>query len=171
VAPACLLRCPEFRPQKINSTTCARKSFTMVIILSARKCCGDRPSSNSESDCAASQDAKAKHAIRRTLGKLSKMYDFALQWRGLVRGGSRQIKQTRAVSCGIRTILRGAQRPLLRPKIPADTAPTLQFVRFSVRPWNRWPGTSGKRTEAAVARAMPPSLCASVGPRSDSVAM
>ena len=48
-----------------------------MIILSARKCCGDQPSSSSESDRATSQNAKAKHAIRRAFGKLSEMWDFA----------------------------------------------------------------------------------------------
>ena len=66
----------------------------MVIILSARKRCGDQPSSNSESDRAASQTAKIKHAIRRMFRKLSKMWDFARRWRGLVHRSSIQIEQT-----------------------------------------------------------------------------
>jgi len=66
----------------------------MVIILSARKCCGDEPSISSESDRAASQNAKAKHAIRRTFRKLSEMRDFARWWGGLVPGSSIEVKQT-----------------------------------------------------------------------------
>jgi hypothetical protein len=66
----------------------------MVIILSARKCCGDQPSSSSERDRAASQNAQAKHAARRASRTLSEMWDFARWSGGLVPGSSIEIKQT-----------------------------------------------------------------------------
>ena len=46
--------CPELRPEKIIFTTYQQKWVTMRIILSARKCCGHRASSNGESEIAVS---------------------------------------------------------------------------------------------------------------------
>ena len=80
----------------------------MVIILSARKCCGDQTSSSSETDRAASQTTKTKHAIPGTFRKLSEMWDFACRWRQLVPLSSIPIKQAWYGPCGIRTILRAA---------------------------------------------------------------
>jgi hypothetical protein len=77
----------------------------MVIILSARKYCGDQSSTSSESDRAASQNAKTKHSVQRTFRKLSEMWDFARPWRELVRHSFIQITQHSADPCGIRTIL------------------------------------------------------------------
>jgi hypothetical protein len=50
-----------------------------------------QPSSSSENDRAASQNAKAKHAIPRTFRKLSEMWDFVRWWGGLVSGSSIEI--------------------------------------------------------------------------------
>src|SRR6266481_1163603 len=136
----------------------------MVIILSARKCCEDQVSGNSESDHAASQTAKNKHAARRTFRKFAEMWDFARLWCGLVHRSSIQIKRTSAVSWGIRTILRPAQRSLQSQKISTKSAPARQFVRFSDRAQRLFPEAFCKPTEAFLARAISHPPSAPAGP-------
>ena len=50
--PALTGSCPEFRPPKINFNTSEEKCGTMLIIFSARRCCGHQPSSSPQSDTA-----------------------------------------------------------------------------------------------------------------------
>jgi hypothetical protein len=65
----------------------------MVIIVSARECCGDQPSSSLERDRAGKETPKAKHAAYQVFRKFSEMPDFPSPWRGLVLHSSIHIKQ------------------------------------------------------------------------------
>jgi hypothetical protein len=141
----------------------------MVIILSARKLCGDQASSSSRSDHAASQSAKREHAAQRTFRKLSEMWDFTYRWRGLIHHSSLQLRQTHAVSCGIRTILWAAQRSLQRQNACTNSAPTRQFVRFPDRRQRLFPKAFVNRTYPCRARAFSHSTSAPAGAGSDSV--
>ena len=80
----------------------------MVIILSARKRCGNQPSSSSESNHAASQTARIKYVARRKFRKLSEMWNFAADGASLVSRSAIRIEQTESVPCGISAIPRAS---------------------------------------------------------------
>lgn len=161
--PSSFLLCPEFRPAKINFTTCARKSVTMVIIFSARKRCGDQLSSSSESGHAASQTARTKYVARRRFRKSSEMWNFARRWRGFAPRSTIRIEQTESVPCSIRTILRRARHSLRHEKFSTTSPPDEQFVQFSDRYQRLFPEVFCYRTVVFRARAFSHSMVAPFG--------
>jgi len=135
----------------------------MVIILSARKCCGDQPSSSSESDHAASQTARIKYLARRRFRKLSEMWKFARRWRRVVPRSAIRLEQTESVPCGISSILRATWPSVRRQKISGNGAPARQFVRFPDRRQRRFPRAFCNRADGCHARAFLHSMVAPLG--------
>jgi hypothetical protein len=135
----------------------------MAIILSARKRCGDQPSSSSKSDRAASQTATTESVARRKDRKLSEMWNFALRWRGVVPGSAIRIETSESVPCGIGSIFRTTWPSVQRQKIPGNGAPVRQFVRCPDRRQRILPKAFCNPADKCQARAFSHPMVASFG--------